>query len=91
MSALRLHVVQFALVPLAARLLLVGAPAGFPSPATERHERLMQALDDINGRFGKFSVVPGIQGYKREWKMRSETKSPAWTTRIDEVPRVRAI
>lgn len=58
---------------------------------TERRDRLMTALDDINGRYGRFAVVPGVQGYKREWKMRAENKSPAWTTRIDEVPRVRAI
>ena len=58
---------------------------------TEKRDRLMTALDDINGRFGKFSVVPGTQGYKREWKMRADNKSPAWTTRIAEVPLVRAV
>ena len=35
MSALRLHVVPFELVPLDARLLLVSTPAGFPSPAQD--------------------------------------------------------
>jgi len=56
-----------------------------------KRERLMGALDDINGRFGRFAAVPGTQGYKREWKMRADMKSPAWTTRVGEVPTVLAV
>jgi len=56
----------------------------------EKRVRLMAALDEVNGRFGRFSAVTGAQGFKREWKMRAESKSPAWTTRIDEVPVARA-
>jgi DNA polymerase V len=56
----------------------------------ERRERLMTALDEVNGRFGKFAAVPAAQGFRRDWKMRSENKSPAWTTRLDEVPVVQA-
>jgi DNA polymerase V len=55
----------------------------------DRRQRLMGALDDINGRYGKFSAVPGVQGFKRSWATKAELRSPAWTTRIDEVPRVR--
>lgn len=61
------------------------------SANTARRERLMTAIDDVNARFGKFTVVPAAQGFKREWKLRAETKSPAWTTRISEVPVARAI
>ena len=60
------------------------------SQAHAKRDRLLGALDDINGRFGKFTAVPGVQGFERNWRLRSERKSPAWTTRIDEVPRVRA-
>ncbi|MGJ3629303.1 DUF4113 domain-containing protein [Sphingomonas sp. MMS24-JH45] len=56
----------------------------------ERRARLMVALDEVNGRFGRFTAVPGAQGFKREWRMRADAKSPAWTTRIAEVPIVRA-
>lgn len=56
----------------------------------DRRQRLMGALDDINGRYGKFSAVPGVQGFKRSWATKAELRSPGWTTRIDEVPRVRA-
>lgn len=56
----------------------------------ERRDRLMTALDEVNGRFGKFTAVPAVQGFRRDWKMRAENRSPAWTARIDEVPAVKA-
>jgi len=43
---------------------------------TERRERVMGALDEINGQIGKFAAVPASQGFRREWKARSEMKSP---------------
>lgn len=57
---------------------------------TEKRDRLMAALDEVNGRFGTFTAVTAGQGFKRQWRLRSEMRSPAWTTRIDEVPTVRA-
>lgn len=57
---------------------------------TEKRNRLMGALDSVNSRFGRFAAVPATQGFKRNWKMRADMKSPAWTTRIEDVPRVRA-
>lgn len=53
-------------------------------------ERLMTAMDEVNSRFGKFAAVSAAQGFQREWKTRADNKSPAWTTRIAEVPIVRA-
>jgi nucleotidyltransferase/DNA polymerase involved in DNA repair len=57
---------------------------------TGKRDRLMSALDDINGRFGKWTAVTASQGFRREWKLRSEMRSPSWTTSIAEVPTVRA-
>jgi hypothetical protein len=57
---------------------------------TGRRDRLMGALDELNGRFGKWTAVTASQGFKREWRLRSEMRSPAWTTSIAEVPTVRA-
>ena len=57
---------------------------------TEKRTRLMGTLDDINGRFGRFTAVPAAQGFMREWKMHAGCRSPAWTTRLDDVPVVRA-
>ena len=57
---------------------------------TDQRTRLMAALDEVNGRFGRFTAVPAAQGFKREWHSRSDSRSPAWTTRIDEIPVVAA-
>jgi hypothetical protein len=61
------------------------------SENTSKRKRLMTAIDNVNARFGKFTVVPATQGFKREWKLRAETKSSAWTTRIGDAPVARAI
>ena len=55
-----------------------------------RRDRLMVAMDQVNMRFGKFAAVPASQGFKREWAARSDSKSPNYTTRIAEVPAVKA-
>jgi DNA polymerase V len=57
---------------------------------SDKRDRLMGALDAINGKFGTWTAVTASQGFKREWKMRSEMRSPAWTTNIIDVPTVRA-
>ncbi|MGC5796096.1 DUF4113 domain-containing protein [Sphingomonas sp. NFX23] len=57
---------------------------------TGKRDRLMAALDAINGRFGTWTAVTATQGFRREWKLRSEMRSPAWTTHISEVPIVKA-
>jgi nucleotidyltransferase/DNA polymerase involved in DNA repair len=57
---------------------------------TAKSDRLMEALDAINGKFGTWTAVTATQGFKREWKLRSEMRSPAWTTKIADVPTVRA-
>jgi nucleotidyltransferase/DNA polymerase involved in DNA repair len=57
---------------------------------TAKRDRLMGALDAINGKFGTWTAVTATHGFKREWKLRSEMRSPAWTTKIADVPIVRA-
>lgn len=56
----------------------------------DRRTRLMMAMDEVNGRFGKFAAVPASQGFKRQWRARADAKSPNYTTRIAEVPSVKA-
>ncbi len=58
---------------------------------TDKRDRLMGALDEINERFGKWTAVTASQGFRREWKLRSEMRSPAWTTSLTDVPTVRAL
>jgi len=43
----------------------------------EKRDRLMAALDEVNGRFGTFTAVTAGQDFKRQWRLRSEMRSPA--------------
>ena len=58
---------------------------------TDHHKnnRLMKAVDQLNNRFGGDTVSYAITGKKREWKMKSEFRSPRYTTVVGEVPKVR--
>ena len=58
--------------------LLETAPAG--------NQRLMQALDTLNKRYGRGAVKISTQGAYKDWQMRQERKSPCYTTQWDEVP-----
>ena len=47
---------------------------------------LMHAMDAINSRFGNAVIRLAASGTKQEWQMRSNNKSPNYTTQWDELP-----
>ena len=58
---------------------------------------LMEAIDDLNRRFGRDSVqigsaslASGAGAEERSWSTKQERRSPRYTTRWDEMPVVRA-
>jgi DNA polymerase V len=51
---------------------------------------LMQAVDKINGRFGRHTVRPLAMGFDHKWKMKQEKLSSRYTTRLNEIPSVTA-
>lgn len=51
--------------------------------------KLMSVVDQINARFGSYSVRLAAEGYSNVWAMRSEMRSPCYTTRWSELPVVR--
>ena len=53
-----------------------------PNPAVE-------ALDQINQRFGSKAMTLGSEGVERSWRMRSKYRSPRYTTRLSDLPVVR--
>ena len=55
----------------------------------ERNDALMTALDSINSRFGKGTLRSCQEGFSKQWTMKSNIKSPAYTTRFDEVVNVK--
>ena len=49
-------------------------------------ERVSRVLDDVNGRWGKKTLVLGSEGFTRSWKLRADHHSPRYTTRLSDVP-----
>ena len=69
---------------------LLALAAGNDACGDGRRQRLMRSLDDINGRFGRNTVIFGAQGMGHApWHMRQEHRSPRMTTCWDEIPLVR--
>lgn len=56
----------------------------------ESSVKVMAALDALNQRFGRDSVTLASAGLAPRWAMRSENKTPCYTTRWDELPTARA-
>lgn len=57
--------------------------------STTKSEKLMTTMDAINKKMGKESIKLASEGFKRPWKMKQENKSPSYTTKWDELVRVR--
>jgi DNA polymerase V len=55
-----------------------------------RHMRLMEAVDSINRKYSRHTVRPLAMGYDRAWEMRRGRLSGRYTTRLEEVLRVKA-
>lgn len=53
-------------------------------------ERLMRTLDGINAHYGDDTLFMAPQALSQRWQMRSEQRSPSYTTRVAEVPTVYA-
>ena len=56
----------------------------------EKQARVMRAVDGINRKYGRYTVRPLAVGFDHGWRMRQQRLSPRYTTRLDEVLRVRA-
>lgn len=54
----------------------------------EKSSKLMKALDEINGRFGRDSLICASSGFDRRWLMKSSNRSPKYTTAWNEIPLV---
>lgn len=52
------------------------------------NQKLMEALDKLNARYGRGAVKVSTQGAYSGWQMKQERKSPNYTTSWDDVPLV---
>lgn len=61
------------------------------APATVGDDKLMQALDAINRRFGRGTAGMGATGWRKApaWEMRQSMLSPSFTTEVTALPLVR--
>jgi DNA polymerase V len=56
---------------------------------SDRSRTLMQTMDRINGRYGRYTVQLASTGIQPKWLMNRNFKSPAYTTRWTDIPVVR--
>lgn len=50
-----------------------------------KHKPLMQTVDKINRYWGEQKIRLGAQDLKQDWKMRQDSLSPRYTTRVKDV------
>lgn len=59
-----------------------------PEPA-ERGNALLSALDQLNSRFGRDTVIVAARGTTPSWEMKSQNRTPEYTTSWSELPKVK--
>jgi DNA polymerase V len=55
----------------------------------DRSEKIMHALDAANSKWGRGTIFLAGEGVAKSWQMKSEHRSPAYTSNWNEIPRVR--
>ena len=58
----------------------------FPNP---KKSDLMRLLDQVNQKWGDSSLKYAAQGFKKSWQAKTERRSPEYTTKWAELPRVK--
>jgi DNA polymerase V len=61
----------------------------FDKTDRKKDDQLMKTLDDINRSLGKDLVRTAVQGFKRNYRLKAEFLSPRYTTRMDEILKIR--
>ncbi|MEA3546542.1 MAG: Y-family DNA polymerase, partial [Thermodesulfobacteriota bacterium] len=56
----------------------------------KRKNELMAAVDRINARWGQHTIQHAAGGFAKPWQHRQEKKSPAYTTKWQDLPVVKA-
>jgi DNA polymerase V len=54
--------------------------------AVERSGKRLEALDDLNGRYGNHTVYYAAEDLSQAWQPRRQSRSPRYTTAWDELP-----
>ena len=68
----------------------VRQPAPWDQLDRERRERVRRMMDKLNAALGRDTVrILGAGPREAAWKLRAEYRSPRWTTRWDELLRLK--
>ena len=62
----------------------------FDARDRDQSERLMTAIDAVNAKFGRGAIAPAAAGIRRDWQTKFDMRSPRYTTRIAELPRIQS-
>ena len=66
------------------------APDLFIKGSNPKRRELSNTIDALNEKFGKNTVFYGAMGTNPQWKMRSDSRSPGYTTCWEELVLVHA-
>lgn len=58
----------------------------FNALQTEKSQVMMQTMDQINKKYGSGQIFIAAQGIEKNWAMTRAYKSPAYTTRLSDLP-----
>lgn len=61
----------------------------FDAGDRSKNKTIMQSLDSLNKSFGKDMIRFAVQGYERKFRLKSEWLSPKYTTRIEDIIKVK--
>ena len=60
----------------------------FHPQSTPRTSAVMHVMDTLNKRMGRGTLYQASTGIKRDWGLRAEYRSPSYTSRWEDLPRV---
>jgi Nucleotidyltransferase/DNA polymerase involved in DNA repair len=66
------------------------APVDLFAHEQERSGRLSAALDAVNDRWGKKTLILASEGFKQPFATKADMRSPRYTTRLSDLPVARA-
>ncbi len=55
----------------------------------DKHDKLMQVMDNLNSGFNRNLIRLAVQGTDRKWKLKQESLSPCYTTKLKDVIRIK--
>ena len=61
----------------------------FVSRPAPKNNAVMSVMDQLNARMGRGTVFQAAIGIKRDWALRADHRSPSYTTRWQDLPKVR--